>query len=256
MLSNSARVRPAAGRLQCLARISALPLIAMLAIAPACKRKSPSAEPHTVKPAAEFAQAPGSDDDDGLVEGVVPSDADQTRTATKPSARKTTKPKTTKTASAAKKTSSPASKQTTATAKTASKTPARPTPAPAARPVAPAKPAATPKRVSLPSTAHVRYVVGSGMQKLVDKDPRIVTWLRKITPVLDRCYRGLSGSPKGTVKVSVTMHENRRPSAGLKTLPSSLAGLMPCATMKLMSTRAPMFTGPEGQRHTVSIQFK
>jgi len=132
-----------------------------------------------------------------------------------------------------------------------------PAPAPVAKPEpAPTKPAPTPaKRTMLPKTAHVRYAVDPAMQRLLDKDSRMEGWLRRVTPVIDGCYRGIAEKPRGIVQVNVTMHENRRPTVAIKSLPNSLAGLVPCATTKLMGQRSPLFTGPEGERHTVGIHF-
>lgn len=232
-------------------------LLLLVAGSPACNWNGSSAAPHTVTPAepAVASEAPpGTPEqpaDEAVVEGELPPGAEATapKPAAKAAAHGGKKTATKRKPSAAKKTS------LRSTAKASTPAPTRPSATPSAPATTAPKPS-PPKRVALPSTNHIRYIVGSGMQALVDKDPRIVTWLRRITPVLDRCYRGLSGSPKGTVKVSITMHENRRPSVGLKTLPPSLAGMMPCATSKLMGTRAPLFTGPEGQKHTISIRFQ
>lgn len=243
-------------------------LLAAAIATSACNWLAP--EPHTVTPAepdpepttgaraatdtatetAEEGAEGSADAERGpIVEGALPPAAPGSQKKASSQKTATTARAKTKTPAKAKATAGTNAAKASAKAATSS---AKASPAPAA----PAPAPAAPKRVALPSTKHVRYLVGSGMQTLVNKDPRIVTWLKRITPVLDRCYRGLSGSPKGTVKVSVTMHENRRPSVGLKSLPGALAGMMPCATTKLMGTRAPLFTGPEGQKHTVSIQFK
>lgn len=86
----------------------------------------------------------------------------------------------------------------------------------------------------------------------------MANWVRRILPTLDGCYqqvRGNGGDAAGTIAVLVTMHENARPNAKVQSVPGHLSSLVPCATTKLWNQRPPLFTGPEGQRHTVRIHF-
>lgn len=238
----------------------------------ACRPKSEPAatsvepaEPSPSQPDETPEQAPD------LPEGVVPPASEPTQ-AQAPSEEVPAVPAAAKPTSAAN--AKAASKPAAPLAEKTEKSPALPAPKPTApkpaapaatdkpaapvaeaKPAAPAPAAAPARKTTLPKTAHVRYVVDAAMQKLLDKDSRMEAWLKRITPVIDACYRGLSGQPTGVVQLNVTMHQNSRPGVAIKSLPGNLAGLMPCATSKLMNERSPLFTGPEGERHTVSIHF-
>lgn len=124
---------------------------------------------------------------------------------------------------------------------------------PAAEPV-PQKP----KAVVLPSSDHVRFEVPTSLQPLLAADPRIAPWVKRVLPDIDACYaRARRSNPNaaGTVAVNLTMHANARPTAKPRSVPSALSSMLTCATGKLWNKRPPLFTGPEGQRHTVYIHF-
>jgi hypothetical protein len=125
---------------------------------------------------------------------------------------------------------------------------------------APAKAeAAKPKgKVNVPATAHVRIDVPPALQQDLDKDPRMQPWVNQVMAVIDRCYgeSAKGGALVGTIEVLVTMHENERPSADIKQLPPQLSPIVACATGGLMRTKMPLFTGNEGARNLVRIQFK
>jgi hypothetical protein len=76
--------------------------------------------------------------------------------------------------------------------------------------------------------------------------------------VIDRCYaseRGRAPEAAGAIQIAVTMHVNARPDADVKSVPAQLGGVVACATPELMRARPPLFTGPEGERHTVTVRF-
>lgn len=132
---------------------------------------------------------------------------------------------------------------------------AKPTPAPA--PVAP-KPAAAPPakgKVSIPRTAHVSIDVPAGLQADLDKDPRMQPWANQVVSVIDKCHTQ-NAAALGTIEVLITMHENARPNADIKKLPGALSPVVACATGGLMRTKMPLFTGSEGARYAVKINFK
>ena len=108
----------------------------------------------------------------------------------------------------------------------------------------------------MPHTDHVSIDVPAGMQALLDDDDRMQPWVNKVIPVADRCYASKGGGANASIVVDVTMHENARPDADIRSLPPALAGVVACATGDLMRTKMPLFTGPEGQRHTLKIKFK
>ena len=119
----------------------------------------------------------------------------------------------------------------------------------------PAKPVG---KVSIPSTANVRVDVPKGMQELLNKDPRMGPWVKQVVEIADKCYaqeRKSNALAEGSIAVNVTMHENDRPDADVKSLPPQLSGVVACATGKLMRIKMPLFTGPEGQKHGVKIVF-
>ncbi|MFT3923418.1 MAG: hypothetical protein QM778_12860 [Myxococcales bacterium] len=148
------------------------------------------------------------------------------------------------------------------TAPAASPTPT-PTPPPVAPPApvpsAPAPAPSAPKgKVTIPSTEHVRVDVPAGLQAALDADPRMQPWANKVISVIDGCYAGERNSNKsaaGTISVLVTMHSESRPDADIKSLPSALSGVVACATGGLMRTKMPLFTGKEGEKHTLNIRF-
>lgn len=120
---------------------------------------------------------------------------------------------------------------------------------PAAPPPAPAK-----SKVTIPRTAHVSIDVPAGLQADLDKDPRMQPWANQVVNVADRCQTQ-NASAVGTIEVLITMHENARPDADIKKLPSVLSPIVACATGGLMRIKVPLFTGNEGTRYTVKINF-
>lgn len=143
----------------------------------------------------------------------------------------------------------------------ASKTPEAPVvaakPPPAAAPVASKPAAAAPAKgkVSIPRTAHVSIDVPTGLQADLDKDPRMQPWANQVVSVIDKCH-AQNATAQGTIEVLITMHENARPNADIKKLPGALSPIVACATSGLMRTKMPLFTGSEGTRYTVKINFK
>jgi hypothetical protein len=132
-----------------------------------------------------------------------------------------------------------------------------PVPSPAAPAAAPAAEAPVKKnKVSVPSTDHVKIDIPKGMQALLDADTRMQPWVEKVVAVADRCYKSKAMGSAATIVVDVTMHPNARPDADVRSLPPTLAGVVACATGDLMRTKMPLFTGPEGERHTLKIRFK
>jgi len=154
----------------------------------------------------------------------------------------------------------------TPAAKQAKPAPAKPTtPAPAAKPAAPAPapvvarpsapaPAAAKSKVIIPRTANVNVDVPAGLQADLDKDPRMQPWVNQAVSVIDKCHTQ-QAAPAGTIEVLLTMHESARPTADIKKLPGALSQLVACATGGLMSKKMPLFTGKEGTRYTVKINF-
>jgi hypothetical protein len=136
--------------------------------------------------------------------------------------------------------------------------PAAKPPVPAPAPPAPAAAEAPVKKskVTVPSTDHVKIDVPKGMQTLLDADTRMQPWVEKVVAVADRCYKSKGMGSSATIVVDVTMHKNARPDADVRSLPPTLAGVVACATGDLMRTKMPLFTGPEGERHTLKIRFE
>jgi hypothetical protein len=131
-----------------------------------------------------------------------------------------------------------------------------PTPTPVAAKPTPAKPNT---KVVVPSTDHVRVEVPKGLQAALDADPRMQPWVNQVIKVIDGCYaKERKSNPKaaGVIQVRITMHENSRPDADPKTPPSALFGVVTCATGGLMKSKMPLFTGKEGEKHTVNIRFE
>jgi hypothetical protein len=126
--------------------------------------------------------------------------------------------------------------------------PVEPAPAPAPEP--PAK-----TGVKVPRTAHVRAEIPKGMQALLDADTRMQPWVDKAMAIVERCYVSKGFGTSATIVGVVTMHPNARPDVDVTSLPPTLAAVVACATGDLMRNRMPLFTGPEGQRHTLKIRF-
>jgi hypothetical protein len=109
--------------------------------------------------------------------------------------------------------------------------------------------------VTVPTTAHVRIEIPAGLQALLDADTRMQPWADKAMPIIERCYTSKGLGTKATIVGVVTMHPNERPDVDLTSLPPTLSGVVACATGDLMRNRMPLFTGPEGQRHTIKVHF-
>jgi hypothetical protein len=132
-------------------------------------------------------------------------------------------------------------------------------PAPASEP-APPPPAAKPAggRVTVPNTARLHVEIPAGLQRWLDADTRMQPWLNKVIPVIDRCYGNVladNAGASGTITFRVTMHKDARPDPDIQSLPGQLSGVVTCATGQLMRTRMPLFTGTEGESHTVRVRF-
>jgi hypothetical protein len=243
----------------------------------ACKSDQ-SDDAHLVTPASahgESTQAAPTDDElpSGRAEPSAPqheSDKPAEPTTTKPTEPTTTKP--TSTPSGAQPapskplvpaaetkpavTKAPAAETKTAAATTPAVNPTPANPAPA-KPAEPEKPKAAP--VNVPQTKHVKVEVPKRMQQLLDADPRMQPWLDRTFATIEACYaeeRKQNPLAEGTIAVKLTMHENARPDADVTQLPPQLSGVLGCATGKLMrAQRMPLFTGKEGEKHTVRVSF-
>jgi hypothetical protein len=137
----------------------------------------------------------------------------------------------------------------------ATATPATPPPRPEPPPSVEAK---APTKVAIPQTDNVKADVPAGLQRFLDADPRMQPWVNKVMSVAEQCYakeRASNPLAKGVISVNIVMHQNERPDASLGSLPVLLAGIIPCATSKLMGSRMPLFTGDEGAKYTVRIHF-
>lgn len=136
---------------------------------------------------------------------------------------------------------------------------AQPAPAPAgARAERTPAPRAAPSvagRVRVPSTAHVRAEVPPGLQRDLDADPRMQSWLDRVFAVIDACH-AKNRRATGTLEAAIVMHENARPDADIRALPPALSGVVACATGSLLRIKMPLFTGREGTRHIVRIRFE
>ncbi len=111
----------------------------------------------------------------------------------------------------------------------------------------------------MPGAAHVQLVAPSGLTADLAGDPRMKPWLDKGVAAANRCYvREAKGKPTlaGTIVVRIVMHENDRPDASIKQLPSQLSGVFACVTENMMKTRMPLFTGKEGKKYTARVVFK
>lgn len=124
-------------------------------------------------------------------------------------------------------------------------------------PVAASKPVPAPKktRVIVPSTAHVRAELPAGLQQDLDEDPRMQSWLDRVIAIADGCHAQARGN-RGTIEAVITMHENSRPDADVRSVPSQLGGVVACATGALLRTKMPLFTGREGARYVVRLHFQ
>lgn len=155
----------------------------------------------------------------------------------------------------------PAKKGAKTSAHAATPSPAPVTPKPAAASGTAKVEAPKPKasgKVNVPSTAHVHFDVPSALQADLDRDPRMQPWINQVVAVIDRCYgQAANGSAlAGTIAVQVTTHKEERPDADIKQLPPALSAIVACATGGLMRAKMPFFTGTEGARSLVRIQFK
>lgn len=110
--------------------------------------------------------------------------------------------------------------------------------------------------VVIPRSERVWVDVPERLQALLNNDSRMQPWVDKVMKVADSCQAKQAGATSaGVIVVQITMHQNSRPDADIKSLPPQLAGIVACATGELMRTRMPLFTGPEGERHTLRIHF-
>lgn len=247
----------------------------------ACSRDRSDAGENILRPApADQAQPPAA------IEDSLPARADIAKAALPPA--EADAPPSAATASGRSEPAKPApspprqpaaslpAKTSASSAKASAPKPAKPPPPPAPAPSAPdpqptaaeplppveVKPApvAAPKsRVEVPSTAHVRVEVPAGLQHWLDEDDRMRPWLGKAIAAADGCYVELRSSEPaaaGTIEVSVTMHENARPTASVASMPAALKSLTMCLTRRLWSVKMPLFTGNEGERYLVRARFE
>ncbi|HEX2678535.1 MAG TPA: hypothetical protein VHM19_17905 [Polyangiales bacterium] len=172
--------------------------------------------------------------------GYVPEDKPATeKPDAPPSAAKAEKAETNPAATAAKKPDAPAAKPDAPAVK----------PEPAA-PVAPAK-----VTMHVRQSEHVKVDVPAKLQALLDDDGRMQPWLDATMDIVNRC-RDSNPSAEGTVTIMLTMHKDERPSAEPGKVPSALTGVFACAMSDFMrAKRMPLFTGPEGEKHTLRVRF-
>jgi hypothetical protein len=150
----------------------------------------------------------------------------------------------------------------------APKPPAAPprTPAPSVQPeppvlqepIAPVPPPAAKATVSVPHTDHVHVEVPAGLQHWLDEDDRMKPWLGKAVSVADTCYANVredNAGASGVITLSITMHENARPSGRVSSLSGPINSIVMCATTRLMGVKMPLFTGTEGDSYTVRVRF-
>jgi hypothetical protein len=98
----------------------------------------------------------------------------------------------------------------------------------------------------------------SGLKADLAKDTRMKPWLDQGLAAATRCYEEeAKSSPglSGVIEVAIVMHENDRPDASLKSLPSSLASVFTCVSGAMMGKKMPLFTGQEGQRYVAKVRF-
>lgn len=119
-------------------------------------------------------------------------------------------------------------------------------------------PPARQSSVTVPHTDHVRVEVPAGLQRWLDEDDRMRPWLRKAVSVADACYaseRADAPGASGVVALQVTMHENARPSGRVSSVSPAISGIVMCATTRMLGVKMPLFTGAEGESHTVRVRF-
>lgn len=222
----------------------ALVITAMLGLSCAKREPTPGPPPLPTLP-AEPAPLPAATADPKPREEVL-----RTRPTRSAKTRAVSEPK------RAEKSSHEASPTPGPRAPVSASTRASPTPPPAAvsPPPASPKPRQT-RKVVVPSTAHVRAEIPSGLQADLDADPRMQAWLDRAISLIDGCH-AQAGQPQGIVQATLTMHEEARPSADLGALPPMLGGVVACATGALMRIKMPLFTGREGTRYTVRMHFE
>lgn len=108
------------------------------------------------------------------------------------------------------------------------------------------------------SSKHVSLDLPAGLKSDLASDKRMKPWLDTAVGHATRCYEREAKSASGlsgVVEVLIVMHENARPDASLKTLPSQLAGVFTCVSGAMMGVKMPLFTGKEGQRYTARAKF-
>lgn len=128
--------------------------------------------------------------------------------------------------------------------------------APASKPGAPKTSADKPKlRVVVPHTEHVHADISDALQADLDADPRMQAWLEKAMAVIDGCH-AKSRDAVGTIQGTLTMHESARPTFVLGSISPQLGGVVGCSTAQLVRIKMPLFTGREGARHTVRVNFE
>lgn len=122
-----------------------------------------------------------------------------------------------------------------------------------------AKPPTPKASVVVPHTDHVRVEVPAGLQHWLDEDDRMRPWLGKAVSVADSCYaseRADDPSTSGVIALQVTMHENARPSGRVSSVSPAVSGIVMCATTRMLGVKMPLFTGKEGDTHTVRVHFE
>ena len=80
-------------------------------------------------------------------------------------------------------------------------------------------------------------------------------WLQKAMAVIDSCH-AKNRDAVGTVQGTLTMHESARPTFALESISPQLGGVVSCAAAQLVRIKMPLFTGREGARHTVHVNFE
>jgi hypothetical protein len=118
-----------------------------------------------------------------------------------------------------------------------------------------ARPAASAKKVVVPSTPNVHVDFPLGLQNDLNADPRMQAWVDKVIAIVDGCH-AKNRSATGAISSRITMHENERPDADILALPAPLSSVVACATGSLMRVKMPLFTGHEGTRYDVRIVFE
>jgi hypothetical protein len=123
----------------------------------------------------------------------------------------------------------------------------------------PAKTEPAKGKTVIPQSKHVRVAAPERVQELLDLDGRMQPWLNNTMKVIEQCYADVlkdNAKAAGTIVFVLEMHKNTRPDADISSLPGPLSGVVACATGKLMrAARMPLFTGNEGEKHTVRVKF-